>query len=120
MSAVATATFAGLLGMFGGGTLAAVATATATATGGGTLPMDGSATAEVTVDRLYNITISALPASAVPIENLEWRQDGGPPKPVGGATTGTYQVTALIGANVQIRAVNRGGPGPWSDPKFAA
>jgi hypothetical protein len=72
------------------------------------------------VDRLYNINIIALPTSEQPITNLQYRVGGGPWLDLGGATTGVYQVTVLIGATVQIRAVSSAGAGNASDTKFAA
>jgi hypothetical protein len=86
----------------------------------GEVTVTGSAQGVSVVERLYNINIIALPASEQPITALQYRVGGGPWLDLGGATTGVYQVTVLIGATVQIRAVSSAGAGNASDTKFAA
>ena len=86
----------------------------------GEVTVTGSAQGVSAVERLYNINIISLPASDQPITALQYRVGGGPWLDLGGATTGVYQASILIGATVQIRAVSSAGAGNASDTKFAA
>jgi len=62
--------------------------------------------------------ITTLPSNGgSPITNIEYRINGGSAVSFGAAVPGTYSTTADIGDDVEIRAVNAIGTGPWSDVK---
>lgn len=68
-----------------------------------------------------NVTITALPSNGgSALTNLEYRVAGGSAVAWGASTTGTYGIPGLpdgTAVNIEIRAVNANGPGPWSDVK---
>jgi hypothetical protein len=65
-----------------------------------------------------SINILNLPANnGSAIIDIEYRVNGGTPASVGGAEIDTYPVDAELGDEIEIRAVNAIGPGPWSNVK---
>lgn len=68
-----------------------------------------------------SINILSLPADGgSPITDIEYRVNEGTAIGLGETTTGSYEITADLNDDVQIRAVNAVGPGPWSDTKVVA
>jgi hypothetical protein len=74
--------------------------------------------AEELVAQTYEITITVLPEPDGAITDLQWRRNGGEWRSLGGSTTGTYEISALPGNDIEIRAVTTLG-GPASDTKTA-
>jgi hypothetical protein len=65
-----------------------------------------------------SIVVTTLPADGgSPITGIDYRINGGSAVGVGAAVPGTYATTAVFGDNVEIRAVNAIGAGPWSAAK---
>lgn len=70
---------------------------------------------------VLNIVITTLPVSGgAPITDIEYRRDAGPEISLGASAPGTFPSTAELGEDVQIRAVNSVGQGPWSAVKTIA
>lgn len=67
------------------------------------------------------VTVSTLPAdNGSSLTNLQYRIDGGSAVALGGSTTGTYPIagfTDTVATDVELRAVNGIGNGPWGDVK---
>lgn len=64
------------------------------------------------------LIINNLPSDGgSPITDIEYRVNEGSAISLGETTIGNYPIEAGLGDDVQIRAVNVAGPGPWSDVK---
>lgn len=66
----------------------------------------------------FNIIINSLPFSGgSPITDIEYRVNGGSAVSLGTNVVGTYPITAVSDDDIEIRAVNSIGNGPWSVAK---
>lgn len=65
-----------------------------------------------------SVIITNMPANGgAAITGVDYRINGGAPISLGATGPGTYATVAALGDNVEIRAVNSVGPGPWSAAK---
>jgi hypothetical protein len=70
---------------------------------------------------MVKVLITNLPPNGgQPITSVQARWNEGTPVALPSPLPGTYDIAALEGDQVQIRAVNAVGDGPWSAPKFLA